>query len=193
MVKSKKKIALVGAPGSGKTTIASGLFYNLKILGKKVELVPELIKYKVYKDADFLQDGFDIQNTLEQKELEKTVSEAPGIEYVICEAPLCNGFFYAAFYKKKEEWPVLKKIAMKSMDSYDLIIFVEHVENNLDYENFGRKEDKTTSKKFQKFIKSKIKQLNPKAKIIKINQGTNIEKVVYTILDPQSYPSKKES
>ena len=192
-MKKLRKIAIIGASGTGKTTIASGLFYFLKTLGKKVELVPELIKYKVYKNSDFKEDGFDIQNTLEQKELEKTIFSAKDIEFIICEAPLCNGFFYSAFYNKKEEWPVLKKIAEKHINNYDLIIFVEHSRNVNDFEVFGRKEDKKTSLKLEKFIKKKISDLNPKAPIIKINQGTNIQKIIYAILDQKSYLSETEN
>lgn len=182
-----KKIAVIGAPGSGKTTIASGLFYNLKILQKKVEIVPELIKYKVYQNSKFGTDGFDVLNTLEQKELEEIIEKAPGIEYVICEAPLCNGYFYSYFYGKKEEWPVLKKIAQKNINTYDLIIFVEHLPYLSDFETFGRKEDHKTSLKIQKMIEKEIKKLGYKGPIMKVNQGTNIQKIVYFTLDPKSY------
>jgi len=188
-----KKIGIIGAPGSGKTTIASGIFYTLKILGKKAELVPELIKFKVYQNTKFGTDGFDIQNTLEQKELEEIVEKVDYIEYVICEAPICNGFFYSSFYGKKEECPVLKNIAIKNINSYDLIIFVEHLPNATDYDTFGRKEDKKTSLKIQNFIEKKIKELKYKNHMIKVNQGTNIQNIIYTILYPESYLSKKES
>lgn len=189
-----KKIALVGAPGSGKTTIASGIFYNLKILGKKVEIVPELIKYKVYdQKADFTKVGFDILNTNEQKTLEDIISNADNMEFVICEAPLCNGYFYSSFYKKRDEWPLLLKIAEQEIHNYDLIIFVEHLSLANEYELFGRKEDYNTSKKIEKHIEKKIKELNFKKPLIKVNQGTNIQKIVYTILDPKSYLLKKEN
>ena len=188
-----KKVAIIGAPGSGKTTIASGLFYNLKILGKKTEIVPELIKYKFHKETTFDTEGFDVQNTLEQKAWEEGISAAKDIEYVICEAPLCNGFFYSSFYKKREEWPILKKIAQRFINTYDLIIFVEHLPYSTDYETFGRKEDRKTSLVFEKFITSKLKELKCKSPIIRVNQGTNIQKIVYAILDPGSYLSKKEN
>lgn len=188
-----KKIALIGAPASGKTTIAAGLFYNLKILGKKVEVVPELIKHKVYQNLSFGADGFDIQNTLEQKALEENLQKAPNLEFLICEAPLCNGFFYSSFYKKKEEWPILEKIAAKGINSYDLIIFVKHNIYKEDFETFGRKEDKKTALLLEKHIAKKIKSLKYTGPIVTITQATNIQNVLYSILDPQSYLSKKES
>lgn len=169
-----KKIGIIGSPGSGKTTIASGLFYFLKTLGKKVELVPELIKYKVYQKEKFGEDGFDIQNTIEQRKLEEAVEQASDIEFVICEAPLTNGFFYSQFYKKDEEWPLLKKIASKKINTYDLLIFVEHNKEN-NYESFGRKEDQTTSLKLEEFIKSKVKELDFTNEIIFVNQKTEIQ------------------
>lgn len=182
-----KKIAIIGAPGSGKTTIAAGLFYNLKTLRKKTEFVPELIKYKVYKKDAFNRDGFDIQNSLEQRDLEETIEKAPDIEYVICEAPLCNGFFYSSFYKKDEEWPILKKIAQKNINTYDIIFFVEHLTESSEYESFGRKESKELSLKLQSHIDDKIKELNFKNPIVRIKQDTDIQEVIKIILDPESY------
>jgi nicotinamide riboside kinase len=186
-----KKIAIIGAPGSGKTTIAFGLFYNLKTLQKKVEIVRELIKDKVYQNLKFGSDGFDILNTLEQKELEEIVEKAPGFDYIICEAPLCNGYFYSFFYKKKEEWPVLKKIAKSNINSYDLIIFVEHLPFSKDFETFGRKESKTVSLKLEKMMQKELINLGYKGQVLKVNQATNIQKILYTILDPKSYLLKK--
>lgn len=189
-----KKIAVIGSPGAGKTTIASGLFYNLKILGKKAEIVPELIKYKVYDpNINFNIDGFDEMNTKQQQSLENVVEKAPNMEYVICEAPLCNGYIYSSFYKKSKEIPFLKKIAQDSINSYDLIIFVKHSLYNEEYETFGRKEDQKTSLLLEKFIEKKIKELNYKNSILIINQGTNIQRILYSILDPKSYSLKKEN
>lgn len=177
-----KKIALIGSPGSGKTTIANGLFYFLKTGGNKCEIVPELIKYKVYQGLKFGGDGFDILNTLEQKELEEIIEKAPSIDYIICEAPLCNGYFYSSFYKKENEVPVLKKIAQNKINTYDLIIFVEQ-DTSQDYETFGRKEDKETSLKIENHIKNEIvNTLNYTQEIIFVNKFTDIKDLISKIL-----------
>ena len=77
MTKSTQmKIAIVGSPGSGKSTLAAGLFYHLKVMGKNVELVPELIKTKVYEGIDFSKDGFDVANTLKQQNFEEIFEKA---------------------------------------------------------------------------------------------------------------------
>lgn len=52
-------VNLIGGPGSGKSTIAAGLFYELKKLGYKAELVTEYAKDKVYeKSFKTLSDQF---------------------------------------------------------------------------------------------------------------------------------------
>ena len=45
-----KIINLYGAPGSGKSTIASGLFFHMKMAGLNVELASEYIKSKVFEE-----------------------------------------------------------------------------------------------------------------------------------------------
>lgn len=177
-----KKIAIIGPSGAGKTTIAAGLFYFLKTKRKKAEIIPELVKFKVYENVDFSQTGFDIANTLEQQKLEETVEKAKSIEYLICEAPLCNGFFYSSFYKKKNEWPTLKTIALKKINTYDLVIFVEHILEE-EYETFGRKEDRKTSLKLQRHIKNKFKkELNYKHEVLFVNQQTDIISILNKVL-----------
>jgi len=174
------KIAVIGSPGSGKTTLSNGIFYFLKKDGKHVEIVPELIKYKVYKGEVFSDDGFDIQNTLEQKNFEKIFDQAiknGQLEYIICEAPLCNGYFYASFYKKKLERDVLKKIASESINSYDIILFVQTAPK-AEYVTFGRKESKSKSRKLQAHIEKEFKKLGFKNDLYYITQQTDMEIVL---------------
>lgn len=189
----RRKIAIIGAPGSGKTTIASGLFYHLKMLQKKTEIVRELIKDKVYQQAKFNEPGFDVANTLEQKELETMIASAPDLEFLICEAPLCNGYFYSFFYKKEEEWPILKKIAKNHINDYDMIVFVEHSKSSQHYETFGRKESQSDSLLIEKLIEREIKNLGYKGNTLKVTQNTNIMSILITILNPESYLLEKES
>jgi len=42
------KIAIVGAHGSGKTTLSLGLVMNLKIMGRNAELMPEVARHSPY-------------------------------------------------------------------------------------------------------------------------------------------------
>ena len=148
-----------------------------------MEMVPELIKYKVYKNIPFGNDGFDIQNTLEQREFEE-VFETPKamaqIDYIICEAPLCNGYFYSSFYDKDLEVPILKKIAQSKINTYDLMVFVERADD--EYVSFGRKESFAQAKKLENHIKDKLKELDYQNDIIFVNQHTDIKDIL-SLLD----------
>lgn len=177
------KIAVIGSPGSGKTTLSTGLFYHFKTLQENVEMVPELIKFKVYKDQAFNSDGFDVQNTLEQREFEDSFNSAKAkaeIDYLICEAPLCNGFFYSSFYEKKLEFPILKKIAKDHINSYDIILFVERLPDT-EFVTFGRKESLEQAKKLESHIKKNLKGLGYKNKILYVNQRTSIFEILHKI------------
>ena len=170
------KIAIIGPPGSGKTTLAAGLFYKLKKINKKVEFVPELIKYRVYKNEDFSKPGFDIANTLEQQAFELAF-DSEKFDYLICEAPLCNGYFYSSFYKKEDESVILKKIAEQNINNYDIILVHGHI-TGLDYVSFGRKETKEESVKLGDFIKQKFLELNFKGITLSTNQNSKIYEII---------------
>jgi nicotinamide riboside kinase len=174
------KIAVIGSPGSGKTTLSAGLFYKLKTIGKHAEFVPELIKYKVYRGEKFNQDGFDVVNTFEQKNFEKvfeTARENKTLDYIICEAPLCNGYFYSSFYKKELEQLILRKIAVDAINNYDVILFVKIIEK-AEYVEFGRKESKDQANQLQAHIEKEFAQLGFKNKLLIVNQKTEIDQIL---------------
>ena len=169
------KIAIIGPPGAGKTTFTWRLCYLLKVEQKHVELVPEMIKYKVHKGLDLTKVGFDIQNTLEQQEMESGLSNAiPPLDYIVCEAPLCNGYFYASFYKKEAEASVLKKIALENINDYDLIVKLPPSSEEA-YVGLGRKEDYEKSLLLDKHILKELKKLNYKNHFIEVDRNSSIE------------------
>lgn len=189
-----KKIAIIGSPGSGKTTLAAGLFYHLKMMAEHVEMVPELIKYKVYKNINFELEGFDILNTLEQKEFEEIFESENAknqIDFIICEAPLCNGYFYSSFYQKQLEFPILKKIAESKINTYDLMIFVER-SPEAEYVSFGRKESFEQARKLEIHITEHLKELGYNKPIIRVNQATPIKDILNMISVHVGYKKQGE-
>ena len=151
-----KTIAFIGAPGVGKSTLAYGLYYNYKISSKKVELIPELAKYKVYQGVDFSEFGFNVKNMIEQLDFENKFFENQ-FDYLITEAPICVGFFYSSFYNDCYEINDFLYKLMSEKSRYNLYVFVKH--SGLDnYEDFGRNEDITQSLAIEKSIEEIIRR-----------------------------------
>ena len=78
---------------------------------------------------------------MEQKEFEEIFESdvaTKQIDFLIYEAPLCNGYFYSSFYEKTLESPVLKRIAESKINTYDVILFVEMVQD-IEYVSFGKR------------------------------------------------------
>src|SRR5689334_16382645 len=86
------RIALMGSPGSGKSTLSSGLLYFSKLFLFKVDAVPEVAKWHYYKGTDFSQPEFELKKYDEQKALEDIYPKE--LEILICEAPLIISAVY---------------------------------------------------------------------------------------------------
>jgi tRNA uridine 5-carbamoylmethylation protein Kti12 len=87
-----KVINLFGGPGVGKSTAASGLFYEMKKLGMNVELVQEYAKDVVYeKRYNLLDDQLYI---LAKQSRRIARLEAHGIEWVVSDSPVALGLVY---------------------------------------------------------------------------------------------------
>ena len=179
------KIRIIGPPGAGKTTLAAGLFFHLKKMDKKIELVPELIKYKVYQGVDFNKTGFEIQNNIEQRIFEESFENAsPPLDFILCESPLCNSYFYASYYNKEDEAKILKKIAKETINSYDLILQLPiTLEDKEDYQSHGRIESYEQSLELNNYIFSEFKKLSYKNEVMIVDSRDDILKLIYKILD----------
>lgn len=179
-----KKIGFIGASGVGKSTVASGLFHLMKINKYKVELIPELIKFKVFSDADFSRTGFDIQNTLEQQDLEAVFDKAGErsiIDFSICEAPLITGYIYSSYYNKIAEAEILKKIALDNINNYDILYFVNSIVDEKDFNTFGRKETFKQSEDIHKILVEGLESLNFKNIIKDIDYRVDLKTLLKDI------------
>ena len=136
------RLAILGAPGSGKSTLSAGLLYFSKLFLFRADAVPEVAKWDYYKGVDFTDEGYEYEKFNKQKELESIYPE--NLEITICDAPLIISAIYAAYYRGDDS-----KIAK---DMFELAQAHKHRYTHflisrklVKFENFGRNETEKQS------------------------------------------------
>lgn len=129
-------INLFGGPGSGKSTIAAGLFNKLKKRGVECELVTEFAKDKVWEENyKLLSDQLYIFG----KQQHKLFRLQGKVDIAITDSPLLLSIIYD---KNKSE--AFKKLVLEVNSTYDNHTFF--VKRNVDYNPAGRYQDEAGAK-----------------------------------------------
>jgi ABC-type oligopeptide transport system ATPase subunit len=121
-VKNKKEIKMLiinlwGAPGSGKSTTASGLFFLMKINKKKVELVTEFAKELVWEKRENM---FGDQVSIFSEQNRRLCRlEDHNIDFAITDSPLP----LPVFYQPQNYLPSFEQMVFEQFHRY----------NNLNY------------------------------------------------------------
>jgi len=134
------KLAILGAPGSGKSTLSSGLLYFSKLFLFKADSVPEVAKWDYYKGADFTTDNYEYEKFDSQKEIEDIYPK--DLEITICDAPLIISAIYAAYYRGDNHQIAKDMLHQANLEKYRYTLFL--VSRKLvSFEEFGRNETET--------------------------------------------------
>lgn len=118
-----KVINLFGGPCSGKSTTAAGLFYEMKMVRAKVELVTEYAKDLYYagilpiytinrQELIFAEQNFRIERLKNH------------VDYAIVDSPLMLSFVYGSEIKATER--AFLNLVLETFRSYDNINFFIH-------------------------------------------------------------------
>lgn len=130
-------INLWGAPGSGKSTTAAGLYFLMKINKYKVELVTEYAKDLVWNNHEAMFGNqisiFAEQNWRLHRLLDK------GLDFVITDSPLP----LPSFYKPKGYLQSFDSIVMETFHSYNNLNYFLH--RVASFEKIGRRHNETES------------------------------------------------
>ena len=134
-----KIINLYGSPSTGKSTLASGLFYRMKIAGFNVyENAPYPFKDQLYTFAQ------------QNKRLNQMINKA---DYVICDSPLLQICVY-----KSCEPEIFDQMALAYYNRYDNINIFLH--RNHEFRQEGRVHNEEQSKEIEKQIKIMLDKYN---------------------------------
>lgn len=156
-------INLIGGPGCGKSTIAAGLFYEMKKLGIKCELVCEYTKEKVWEESfNTLKDEI----YLFAKQLHKQWRLKGKVHFIITDHCLLNSIVY-----NKEASESFKNLVFEEFNKFVNINFFVVRENK--YETAGRIETEEESKQLDKDFKELFDKNNIFYKEVRYNTAVS--------------------
>lgn len=128
-------INLIGGPGSGKSTCASGIFYQLKKLGINCELALEFAKDKVWEESIKILDD---QLYVFGKQYHKLFRLNGKVDVIITDSPLLISILY-----NKTPSEYFDKLVVEQYHTFNnLLFFIKRAEN---YQTEGRLQTKDES------------------------------------------------
>ena len=126
-------INLYGGPCCGKSTVAAGLFYELKCLGIECEYTGEVAKDKTWDDNPWVLRN---QPYIFGKQLHRIWRLQDKVNIIICDSPLILSMIYS-----KEDSQLFNDFIIEQYYKYNNINFVlERKFYNGGYEQNGRNE-----------------------------------------------------
>lgn len=170
-MKEALNINLFAGPGTGKSTLAAGLFYLMKILNYDVEITQEYAKDLVYGEDDItLGDQLKILGESHHK-LHRLINK---VEFIIHDSPFIMGLVYRQEGKHLTK-DMLSNITVPLFKSYrNLNIFLER--GNFDYQENGRTQTNEEAIKKDNEIKNML--IENDIVFISLPVETAIEKII---------------
>lgn len=160
---NKSVINLYGDPGTGKSTIAAGLFYNLKMLGYRVEYVTEFAKEIVYDNAYKVLDDQIYLFGEQQHRLKRCMAEN---EIIIMDSPL----LLSVVYDKSSDLK-LRDLVISEYGKYNNVDIFLSREMVSEYSNNGRLEDQHQAKLLDEKIYSLLNELMIEFMLVKTDKS----------------------
>lgn len=146
-----KVINLLGSPGAGKSTTASGLFFEMKLAGHRVELITEYAKDLVYE-----QRMGTLQNQVYVfgHQLQRLERLRGKVDWVITDSPIILSSIYApADYP--ESFHNLVKDLWHRFENH--VIMLKRV---VPYQEFGRYHSEEDSHKIDSQLRKYLQDSN---------------------------------
>jgi len=125
------RIGLMGAPGTGKSTLAAYVYAMLKDEGFDGDLVTEYIREHINRHKQVPSITF--QSVVYERQLEKEKILPDGLDFLVTDSPHILSYIYASLYidyNDVNQVELLGDLYMKflreSRTAYDLVYVLEH-------------------------------------------------------------------
>ena len=169
-----KIINLYGAPWSGKSTIASGLFFHMKMAGLNVELATEYAKSKLFEENTYV---FKDQLYCFSKQHKKLREMNGKVDYIITDSPLLMSLIY-----NSSEPELFNELVLQYYNMYDNINFL--LKRNHSYHTEGRLQTEQESDHVGEELENYLKKYNIEYKTLPSNESMyNILQILYRSMD----------
>jgi hypothetical protein len=178
-VKMKKltNINFFGSPGSGKSTLSAGLFYEMKKKNYKAELVTEYAKSLVYSESFLkLQD----QLMVLANQHHPLFALEGKVDFAINDGPFILGIIYlnSELYPKKE----FNDFVMTLWKQHNHINYFIKRTESLEYQNFGRIQNEKESKELEDKIQALLDMNKIPYKILETGNENNLDIVLEDVM-----------
>lgn len=153
-----KVINLLGGPGSGKSTTAAGLFYEMKKRGINAELVTEYAKDLVYDGT--LKVMLDRQEVIFAEQNQRLHRLRGKVDYAIVDSPLLLSVVFPRVTQKQkgtQPWPALNafnQFVYEVINTYDNEFIL--LKRNHQYDERGREHTEEQSNEIEREIASAL-------------------------------------
>lgn len=167
-----KVINVLGGPGKGKSTLASGLFCKMKMEGYDVELVTEYAKQLVWSKRF---DELDNQVYVTAKQFHHQYILEGEVEYMVTDSPIILGAIY-----EKGSLKYFDPLVLELFNKFDNMNFFI-TENKGRYSNKGRRQNREESDA----VSAKIAHFLEQYRIPHIDVAINMDfdKVINTMFE----------
>ena len=157
MERQTKVINMLGGSGVGKSTLAAGLYYKMKLAHKNVELVREYVKLLAWQGIKPGQ--YDQVNIFgEQCKLEHSLYGK--VEYIITDSPIILAPIYEHFYHgdSMTEEAAIKFLSKSKSNGVEHINLV--LNRGKDYDTQGRFQTLEEAKQVDSMVKNFLHKYN---------------------------------
>lgn len=152
-MKLKNVINIFGAPGVGKSTLASGLFYRMKVNGFSVELVSEYAKECVFEERfNIIKEDQLYVFANQNRKLFRLVNQ---YEYVIMDSPIILSNVYIqkdSFYDHVK----FTDLVTSTFKQYPNVNYFITLNENFNFETEGRVHSFNESKQLENVIREML-------------------------------------
>ena len=139
-------VNLFGGPGIGKSTIAAGVFFQLKIRGVLCELIPEFAKEKVWEEHFKAFDNQLYIFAQQHRRIERCLGK---VDVIVVDSPLLLPIIYGKSIIKNEHFNGLVLHEFNSMNNHNIVL----ERGSFQFEVEGRMQDKEAAMQIDDEVK----------------------------------------